>query len=196
MSKFIKWQKISGHGRKPSEGFRKNGSSYERRVFAILSGLNCNFENEFTPSKEICKTQFDEDISCRYDFVIHFSNIDVFIEVDGEQHFKTCKKFDRGLDSYSIRQEKDIAKTKLVLSQKASIIRLHHNCDMETILPELIKKAQVKSDLYLHDSYRKEYQWLTTRLNNSSFWDNLMWIGILAAAGVYVFGPNILSLGG
>lgn len=92
-----------------------NTSNYEQKIINMLRAANVRFEREKTFS-DLKGGKF------RYDFYLPFYNI--LIEVDGEQHFKQIKKFQKTRTDFLKQQENDRRKNSYALANKITLIRI------------------------------------------------------------------------
>lgn len=90
-------------------------SKGEEHLIRILRAANIKFEREKTFS-DLKGGKF------RYDFYLPFYNI--LIEVDGEQHFKQVKKFQKTRKEFLHQQENDRRKNSYALANKIILIRI------------------------------------------------------------------------
>ena len=90
-------------------------SKGEEHLIRILRAANIKFEREKTFS-DLKGGKF------RYDFYLPLYNI--LIEVDGEQHFKQVKKFQKTRKDFLHQQENDRRKNSYALANKITLIRI------------------------------------------------------------------------
>jgi very-short-patch-repair endonuclease len=90
-------------------------SKGEEHLIRILRAANIKFEREKTFS-DLRGGKF------RYDFYLPFYNI--LIEVDGEQHFKQVKKFQKTRKDFLHQQENDRRKNSYALANRITLIRI------------------------------------------------------------------------
>ena len=71
----------------------------------------------------------------RFDFEVVFGGRKMFIEFDGEQHFKPVESFG-GVDAFKERQRADFDKNKYAKQSKIPLLRIRY--DQITLVPILI----------------------------------------------------------
>lgn len=95
----------------------------------------------------IYKTQqYIRSINKRYDFSIQYNGNLLFVEFDGEQHFKTVDIFG-GISAYKKQIETDKQKNKYCRDNNIPLLRIRY--DQACFIPDMIKNLQDHPDEYI-----------------------------------------------
>lgn len=110
------------------------------------------------------------------DFHVSYGS-EVYIEFDGEQHFRRVTHFHKDEKSFEVARQRDITKTKIVVEQlKHRMIRLTYNvlkCDENTVKELFIQALQMSIPLLYIDAENNQpfistkaeiYSWLTEQV--------------------------------
>lgn len=90
-------------------------SKYEDKIIRLLRAANVRFEREKTFS-DLRGGKF------RYDF--YLPEFHILLEVDGEQHFKQIKVFQKTRSDFLKQQENDRRKNSYALANNIPLIRI------------------------------------------------------------------------
>lgn len=102
-------------------------SNGEKVVAAYLDKIGVEYEKE--------KMVSIKGHNRRFDFEVVFGGRKMFIEFDGEQHFKLVEAFG-GVDAFKERQRADFDKNKYAKQAKIPLLRIRY--DQLTLVPSLI----------------------------------------------------------
>lgn len=115
------------------------GSLGEELVKKYLCAKNILFQTQY----------YAREIRKRYDFSIELNNVLIFIEFDGEQHFKSINRW-KGKKGYWERRKADVEKN--VYCQKNNIPLLRIRYDQAYLIPNMITDLLENTEKY-HQQY-------------------------------------------
>lgn len=106
---------------------------------------------QYLKSKNISyrKEHYVREIRKRYDFSFEWNNILVFIEYDGEQHFKSINRW-KGRKGYLERRQADIEKNEYCCKNKIPLLRIRF--DQAYLIPNMIDDFLENNERY-HQKY-------------------------------------------
>lgn len=106
-----------------------------------------SFIKQYLQSKNIsfCSEHYIKEIRRRYDFSFEWNESLVFIEFDGEQHFKSINRW-KGKKGYLSRKEADIEKNKYCEKNKIPLLRIRF--DQAHLIPNMIDDFLLNSEKY------------------------------------------------
>lgn len=99
------------------------------------------------------------EIRRRYDFSFEWNNILVFIEFDGEQHFKSINRW-KGKKGYLERRQADIEKNEYCRKNNIPLLRIRF--DQAYLIPDMIDDFLEHNENY--------YQQYNTYLTNDMYY--------------------------
>lgn len=120
------------------------GSSGEELIKQYLKSKNILFRSE----------HYIREIRRRYDFSLEWNNILVFIEFDGEQHFKAINRW-KGKKGYLDRRKADMEKNEYCQKNKIPLLRIRF--DQAYLIPDMIDDFLENTENY----YQKYNTYLT-----------------------------------
>lgn len=120
-----------------------------------------DFIKQYLKSKNIsfCFQHYVREIRKRYDFSVEWNNTLVFIEFDGEQHFKAISRW-KGRKGYLSRRQADAEKNEYCNKNKIPLLRIRF--DQAHLIPNMI-------DDFLKDS-EKYHKQFNTYLTNEMYY--------------------------
>lgn len=124
-------------------------SSGEELVRQYLKSRNISFNKE----------HYVREIGRRYDVSFEWNQVLVFIEFDGEQHFKSVNKW-KGKKGYLQRRQADIEKNEYCRNNKIPLLRIRF--DQAYLIPEMIDDFLEHNENY--------YQRLNTYLTDDLYY--------------------------
>lgn len=124
-------------------------SSGEEFVKQYLKSKNITFRTE----------HYIREIRKRYDFSFEWNNVLVFIEFDGEQHFKSINRW-KGKMGYLSRRKADIEKNEYCKNNKIPLLRIRF--DQAHLISEMIDDFLMNNEKY--------YQQFNTYLANDIYY--------------------------
>lgn len=119
------------------------------------------FIRQYLKSRNIsfCFQHYIREIRKRYDFSIEWNNLLVFIEFDGEQHFKSISRW-KGKKGYLSIRQADIEKNEYCYKNRIPLLRIRF--DQAHLIPEMIDDFLLNSENY--------YQQFNTYLTNEMYY--------------------------
>jgi hypothetical protein len=119
------------------------------------------FIKQYLKSRNIsfCFQHYIREIRKRYDFSIEWNNLLVFIEFDGEQHFKSISRW-KGKKGYLSRRQADIEKNEYCYKNRIPLLRIRF--DQAHSIPDMIDDFLLNSENY--------YQQFNTYLTNEMYY--------------------------
>lgn len=124
-------------------------SSGEEFIKQYLKSRNISFRTE----------HYIREIRRKYDFSFEWNNILVFIEFDGEQHFKSINRW-KGKKGYLERRQADIEKNEYCRKNKIPLLRIRF--DQAYLIPDMIDDFLEHNENY--------YQQYNTYLTNDMYY--------------------------
>lgn len=106
-----------------------------------------------------CSEHYIREIRRRYDFSLEWNNTLVFIEFDGEQHFKSINRW-KGKRGYLDRRQADIEKNEYCCKNKIPLLRIRF--DQACLIPDMIDDFLENNGNY--------YQNYNTYLTNDEYY--------------------------
>lgn len=125
-------------------------SHMEREVTRVLSSLDITYIPQY--ENETCKWKN----TLKFDFYI--PDMNMIIEVDGQQHFEYCDFFHKSSHNYYKHILKDIKKNIWCLSNNITVVRISYDCNVEVFFKSIVNKVD-KIDIILSNEelYRNVY---------------------------------------
>ena len=125
------------------------GSSGEECIKQFLKTRNISFRKE----------HYIREIRKRYDFSFKWNDVLVFIEFDGEQHFKSINRW-KGKKGYMERRKADMEKNEYCRNNNIPLLRIRF--DQVYLIPDMITDFLENTEKY--------YQKYNTYLTNDMYY--------------------------
>lgn len=131
--------------------FARMGSQGERSIAMILNILNIKFIAQYIVRINGNKRFFD----------FYIPKYNLFIEFDGEQHFKYIKYFHKTKNGFNRSKESDIDKTIYVLENGERIMRIDNKFTPNEIYRFISRNYNdLKKEFLLLESHNKRYAYI------------------------------------
>lgn len=125
---------------KPFEYFepQKNMSKYEAQFADYLKRKNINFEQQVRIPE--CKNKK----ALPFDFVVYIDDMEIFVEIDGQQHYEFNKHFHGTQDGFAKMKKRDQIKNNFAKEQELLFFRIRYDEDIVETFEKKLKALGIK----------------------------------------------------